>query len=43
MTQFKSILTNIIKDAMNENSKEMSDTISSKVSDNVRKIGRAHV
>ena len=37
MTQFKSILTNIIKDAMSENSKELSDDISSKVSDNVRK------
>ena len=37
MTQFKSILTNIIKDAMRENSKEMSDNISSRVSDNVRK------
>ncbi|MCI9418440.1 MAG: MerR family transcriptional regulator [Eubacterium sp.] len=37
MTQFKSILTNIIKDAMSENSKEMSDDISSRVSDNVRK------
>lgn len=37
MTQFKSILTNIIKDAMSENSKEMSDHISSRVSDNVRK------
>lgn len=37
MTQFKSILTNIIKDAMRENSKEMSDDISSRVSDNVRK------
>lgn len=37
MTQFKSILTNIIKDAMSENSKEMSDDISAKVSDNVRK------
>lgn len=37
MTQFKSILTNIIKDAMSENSKEMSDDISARVSDNVRK------
>lgn len=37
MTQFKSILTNIIKDAMSENSKELSDDISSRVSDNVRK------
>lgn len=37
MTQFKSILTNIIKDAMSENSKEMSDNISARVSDNVRK------
>ena len=37
MTQLKSILTNIIKDAMRENSKEMSDNISSRVSDNVRK------
>lgn len=37
MTQFKTILTNIIKDAMSENSKEMSDHISSRVSDNVRK------
>lgn len=37
MTQFKSILTNIIKDAMSENSRELSDNISSKVSDDVRK------
>ncbi len=37
MTQFKSILTGIIKDAMSENSKELSDNISSKVSDDVRK------
>ncbi len=37
MTQFKSILTNIIRDAMSENSKDMSDDISSRVSDNVRK------
>lgn len=37
MTQFKSILTTIIKDAMSENSKELSDDISSRVSDNVRK------
>lgn len=37
MTQFKSILTNIIKDAMSENSKELGDKISSRVSDDVRK------
>lgn len=37
MTQFKTILTNIIKDAMSENSKELSDNISSRVSDDVRK------
>lgn len=37
MTQFKSILTGIIKDAMSENSRELSDNISSKVSDDVRK------
>jgi DNA-binding transcriptional MerR regulator len=37
MTQFKSILTNIIKDAMSENSTQLSDDISSRVSDNVRK------
>ncbi len=37
MTQFKSILTTIIKDAMSENSRELSDNISSKVSDDVRK------
>lgn len=37
MTQFKSILTTIIKDAMSENSRELSDNISSRVSDDVRK------
>ena len=37
MTQLKAILTNIIKDAMSENSKELSDNISSRVSDDVRK------
>lgn len=37
MTQFKAILTNIIKDAMSENSKQISDDVSSRVSDNVRK------
>ena len=37
MTQFKSILTNIIKDAMSENSRELSDHISSRVSEDVRK------
>lgn len=37
MTQFRAILTNIIKDAMSENSKELSDNISSKVSNDVRK------
>lgn len=37
MTQFKAILTNIIKDAMSENSKQISDDVSSKVSSNVRK------
>lgn len=37
MTQFKSILTNIIKDAMSENSREFSDHISSRVSEDVRK------
>lgn len=37
MTQFKSILTTIIKDAMSENSKNLSNQISSKVSSDVRK------
>ncbi len=37
MTQFKSILTNIIKNAMDENTKVLSENISSKVSDDVRK------
>lgn len=37
MTQFKAILTNIIKDAMSENSKQISEDVSSKVSNNVRK------
>lgn len=37
MTQFKSILTNIIKDAMSENSRELSDHISTRVSEDVRK------
>ena len=37
MTQFKSILTNIIKDAMSENSRELSDHIISRVSEDVRK------
>ncbi len=37
MTQFKSILGNIIKEAMNENTQTMSNDISSRVSDDVRK------
>lgn len=37
MTQFRAILTHIIKDAMSENSKELSEHISSRVSDDVRK------
>lgn len=37
MTQFKSILSNIIKDAINENTGELSSQISSQVSDDVRK------
>ncbi len=37
MTQFKAILTTIIKDAMSETSQTMSNNISAKVSDDVRK------
>ncbi len=37
MTQFKSILSNIIKDAINENTGELSSQISSQVSDDMRK------
>ncbi len=37
MTQFKSILTTIIKDAMSETSQTLSSDISSRVSDDVRK------
>ena len=37
MTQFKTILSNIIKDAINENTGELSSQISSQVSDDVRK------
>ncbi len=37
MTQFKSILTTIIKDAMSESSQNLGKDISSQVSDNVRK------
>lgn len=37
MTQFKAILTDIIKDAIKENAKDFSNDISSQVSDDVRK------
>lgn len=37
MTQFKSILTTIVKDAMSENSEDLSNHISSRVSEDVRK------
>lgn len=46
MTQFKHILSNIIKEAINENTGELSAHISSQVSDDVRKemdyLSRVH-